>query len=222
MQISQMFKEQQQQQQHTSTLQVTNSEKQMFESRNQEVGRLERDRYDSKSTTKTLLNTHSPRTSYDTSRNFQTHNNNNNTSTSEQLLFPEDALTNTQLMLGTHYNYIDKNAEQGNAVVTLQRSESSLSTKANWKAVAATFRIAEPSNIAPFAETVDVLRTVAMKWVRLGLHMMDSCAVNKDGFLFFMLSLTVVHVSLQHSVSYLTHRFRSIHGSGAGTAHRVD
>jgi len=187
--------QQQQQQQHTSTLQVTNSEKQMFDSRNQEVGRLERDRYDSKSNTKTLLNTHSPRGSYDTSRNFQTHNN-NNTSTSEQLLFPEDALTNTQLMLGTHYNYIDKNAEQGNAVVTLQRSESSLSTKANWKAVAATFRIAEPSNVAPFAETVDVLRTVAMKWVRLGLHMMDSCAVNKDGFLFFMFSLTVVHVSL--------------------------
>jgi hypothetical protein len=64
------------------------------------------------------------------------------------------------------------------------------------------YRIAEPTSIASFEDTMDLLRIVGMKWVRLGLHMMDICSMNKDGiavhayllclltFFFFALTLS--------------------------------
>lgn len=168
--MSQLIKEQREQQ-YKGTVQV-HHDTQILHDRREEVGNLlGRESYEK------TFSTDPPPARYDT-RNLNIHT---VTDLSEPLFSSQDALSHSQLMLGTHYNnnYSDKNRNTGQ--LSPPPSEPSSSSKADWQAVVMKYRIAEPTSIASFEDTIDLLRIVAMKWVRLGLHMMDICSMNKDG-----------------------------------------
>lgn len=167
--MSQLFKEQREQQQK-GLAQVNGIE--IPDGRKEAVDNLL-----GKESYEKTLNTDTPPARYDT-RNFNSHT---ITDCSEPLFSTQDALSHSQLMLGTHYNYSDKNTRQLNSL-SPHPTDLSSSTKADWQAVVMKYRIAELTSIPSYVDTMDVIRIVAMKWVRLGLHMMDTCSVDKDGF----------------------------------------